>query len=576
MRSEIQAAINHLCTLFSTKLDGEQTQTFCVTLHTRLEQKYSSNWFVHDGERGSAKRVLLWHAHGGGEGMDDDITFALKKVSSLRSFEDAFTSSFTLWIDPGCVAIRLGQGPGTFVGANHIPSPNSIKTLYGTLPSSALSTIQAMTPAPPKLALLPSTPALDTDEADTTATFGNHQMSKHSLTNSLLHYRAPSWSTSSHNEHLLDGHRTASSGSEGEGSEACPSLVAASSTRGDSDSELFDEGDEDDDTDSELSIQDMMDRGGFKNYDIIDDDDEEEDVGDETVQHIKAAKNNTSTSTKSPAKSISVTSYDGGNVGVLGGGVRLGASKPSAHLQRKTSNAALRAKQAAAPVWYPSQQLSNTQSPALSPSNMPHNNQAAWSPYSPNMGMYSPSINTSGCPSPQYIIVDGVAVPIATPPLKRGRARGRRSRGRGAGRAARRQAAAALKSQEELYGWSPLDEASSASSALGITLNPTNTATNVPDLESEERLMAMVRQRADQVAKDLVRRHLEQQKQQQQQQQQYTPRQTSTPTLATSQQIYYHHQPQAYLPAHMMSHVQPQRHQMANFSPISQNAQWIH
>ncbi|MCO5566045.1 hypothetical protein L7F22_019720 [Adiantum nelumboides] len=536
-----------------------------------------ANWFVHDGERGSGKRVLLWHAHGGGEGMDDDIIFALKNVSPLRSsFENAFTSSFTLWIDPGCVAIRFGQGPGTFVGANHIPSTNSIKTLYGTLPTSALPVIQAMTPAPPKLTLLPSTPALDTNEADTTATFGNQQTSKHSLTNSLLHYRSPSWSSSSQNEHLLDGHRTASSGSEGEGSEACPSLVAASSTRGDSDSELFDEGDEDDETDSELSIQDMIDRGGFKNFDIIDDDDEEE-VGDETVQHITVTKN--APSIKSPSKAISVTSYDGGNVGVLGGGVRLGASKPSAPLQHKTSTNALRAKQAAAPVWHPSQQqFTNNQSPALSPSNLPNGNAAAWSPYSPNMGMYSPSINTSGCPSPQYVIVDGVAIPIASPHLKRGRARGRRSRGRGAGRAARRQAAAAAaagKSQEELYGWSPLDEASSASSALGITLN--STTTNVPDLESEERLMAMVRQRADQVAKDLVRRHLEQQKQQQQQQQHYTPRQSSTSTFANSQQPFYqHHQPQAFLPAHMMTHIQPQRHQMSNFSPISHNAQWIH
>lgn len=567
MRSEIQAAVTHLCTLFSLKLDGEQTQTFCVTLHTRLEQRFSTNWFIHDGERGSANRVLLWHAHGGGEGMDDDIIFALSKIPSLRSFEDAFSSSFTLWIDPGCVAIRLGQGPGTFVGANHVPSPSSVKTLYGTLPTNALPSIQAMTPAPPKLALLPSTPALDTNEADTTATFANQTTSKLSLTNSLLHYRAPSWSTSSQSEHLLDGHRTASSGSEGEGSEACPSLVAASSTRGDSDSELFDEGDEDDDTDSELSIQDMMDRGGFKNFDIIDDDEDEEEVGDETVQHITVTKNETS---KSPTKAVSVTSYDGGNVGVLGGGVRLGASKPT--LQHKTSSQALRAKQAAAPVWHPSQQFTNSQSPALSPSNMLHGNPASWSPYSPNSGLYSPSINTSGCPSPQYVIVDGVAVPIAT---KRGRARGRRSRGRGAGRAARRQAAAALKSQEELYGWSPLDQESSASSALGITLNP---STSVPDLESEERLMAMVRQRADQVAKDLVRRHLEQQKQQQQQQQHYTPRQSSTPTLAANHQqpFYHHHQPQAFLPAHMMSHMQPQRHQMTNYSPISHNAQWIH
>jgi hypothetical protein len=395
MFQEISAALDHLVTLLHPSIDAAG---FKLQVHRSLESRFSRLWFPETPARASASRVLLWHAHGGGEGLDADVRQAcLDHVKEGRvADEDMFSSPFTLWIDPGCVAIRLGLGPGLCFTSG--PSLlGSTRTIYTRQQQ------QQHYQTPPMLALIPSTPAMVSQGWST------EQMSR------IAHHR--SVSASSMTSSSVTGSRCTSqngSYSSSAADDECPSLTVQ-------------------DSDSELSIEDMIDSGCYKNFDIIDDadddsNDNDSDVGDETITDANAT----------PA---SIVNYDGGNVGVLGGGIRLGG----------------------APAMNKPAKVMSSSPPALPSPTTLHG-------YEQSYGF--PSVH-------QYpSTIEGYAVPMA----KRIRSRGRRSRGRGAGRAARRQAAA----------------------SEAIEQYPQSAA---PHIQCEdERIMAIVRQRADQVAQRLVKR----------------------------------------------------------------------
>jgi hypothetical protein len=454
MLSEISAATAFLGTLFVSTLSTNARDNFASSLSDKLCERFTGNWYENDGERGSAGRAIVWQSHGGGEGYDEDLaSVCLETVCTgkdRQQLDNIFALPFTLWIDPGCVAVRLGHGPGVYTAGMTVTqhqTASSIRVIHGAIPArpAVLTSVAAL--QPPMLALLPSTPALGAD-ADEEQTKKEHWSNCSSYVNG--HAMATRSVSSGGCSVLTVGSRVSSgtmSATTDECDEACPSLAAPSSSRGDSESD-FEGGshyDEDDDVESssQLSIQDMMERIGFSNIDIIDDDDdddEEEEEGDMTIRIDTAHKAN------------SVTNYDGGNVGVMGGGVRLGgARKPSSPSKPRMSNA------------WPTDALAGLQSLPL-----PASKSAQWSKPTIVSALSSPfsahGVANGNMFSPSYTIVEGNLVALAPPSSveamadaanKRARSRGRRSRGRGAGRAARRQAAAMLKAAQLYNGEGP-------------------------------------------------------------------------------------------------------------------------
>jgi len=493
MINEINAAVEHLCSLLHPAVDASN---FKAQVQSILHTRYTSIWFQEDADRGSALRVLLWHAHGGGEGQDQDLLQACLENSQQLQLADFFSSPFTLWVDPGCVAIRLGHGPGTYLPSSSSPptfNSMAIKVIYCRTQQQMAVKLQ-----PPILTVQPSTPALDANSG-TWSSMSDHAPARYASTFNYTHARSTSSSSFASS---YTGSRSTSAGSymsSVDGSERCPSLVGTSTAA--------------EDSDSELSVEDMIDSGCYKNFDIIDDEDDNEAeldrVGDDTITGNVEDMEDIGDVTicaedNAPA---AIVNYDGGNVGVLGGGIRLGG----ANIPSKTKQSAT-AKPFTLPTHFQSQQ--GQFAPALPPPN-------SFQGFEQSLGFPAPS--------QQYMMIDGYSIPMT----KRVRSRGRRSRGRGAGRAARRQAAA-------------LQALTEAEQNLNSSMPTMEFQGAVVEGCEDERIMAIVRQRADKVAKDMVKRHLEQerrkaeaklqqvqyhqqqhhqQQQQQQQQQQFTPRQ---------------------------------------------------
>lgn len=482
-RKEVHAATQYLLTLFSAKLATSAQESFVIDLNSRLEKRFASCWYENDAERGSALRAILWHGHGGGEGVDQDVLSACRANLPIDT-DCYFSCSFTLWVDPGCVAIRKGAGPGTLLSSCGSFANNHVQVIFGTMPTTQ----------PKEIFQTGSSPYIAAVDSNT-----------HLSSMSPLHYRAPSQASGLSVDRVPSlGGSSVTTNSTDE-SEPCPSLDNASTVH-DSDIES--------DMTSDISIEDMIDRAGFKNFDIIDHCDEEAikfdnqasilngdttAIGDET---ICGNADDTVHQVQEPPKPT-ITSYDGGNVGVLGGGVRLGAGKP--HTNKATERVKLmgsvdsKGLYHSSPVSYqmPPQQNINT-----------FNTYAhTWSPSmvqtSSTFGNYSTNEHMqNNFPAQQYIIIDGYAVPLTQ---KRGRSRGRRSRGRGAGRAARRQAAAALRAQnfgEQLGGSDTRAVPSSIEDSTGFSMSA------VTYESSDTQIMNLVRQRADQVNKSLEHRQM--------------------------------------------------------------------
>ncbi|UZJ55384.1 hypothetical protein CBS101457_004704 [Exobasidium rhododendri] len=447
MLYEITAAIDQLCTLLHPSIDSTR---FRAQLLSSLTTRFAPIWFCEDSDRASASRAILWHAHGGGEGRDDGLLQACLNVSEEGGSLDFFSHSFTLWIDPGCVAIRLGNGPGVYLPSSTPTGSTAVKTIYGQRQTQHQQQTQRAILPTPVLTLSPSTPALGSNHG-AWSSFSQHVQPRHSLASFYTHAR----STSSSSVASSNTGSRSSYTSSADDSDHCPSLTDYSPQ----------------DSESDLSIEDMIDSGCYKNFDIIDDDDIElGHCGDDTItdEFEDAGDVTISAHEKTPA---AIINYDGGNVGVLGGGIRLGGAMSSS---------------------------SGTRSQTVSSSTIATQRGGQYAPPLPPPNSSQQFEQSTGF-SLQYNMIDGYAIPMSA---KRVRSRGRRSRGRGAGRAARRQAAAAT-----LQSLTEASEQHNSSSVMPLAHEKHQSST-LEGGSDDGHIMAIVRQRADQVAKDMIRRHL--------------------------------------------------------------------
>jgi hypothetical protein len=159
---EIDAAISYLLSHLKSVIKPSSTSSANLrrSFTILLEQRYESHWHTSDPEKGSAYRALTRSK----ANLDSLIVKAFKDASiklALKEVAEAMTASmgadkWTLWIDPGCVSIRMhGSGGIHFSSASDSafsPSSNKVNMsgiieIWGKLPAS-VSGIQAVIPHP--------------------------------------------------------------------------------------------------------------------------------------------------------------------------------------------------------------------------------------------------------------------------------------------------------------------------------------------------------------------------------------------------------------------------------------------
>lgn len=411
MHAEIASAASHVASLLVPSSPTRSSQeAFKATLAASLQSRYASSWTVDDAERGSASRALHWQPGPGGEGCSSPVLKACNKTNTRLG-----DSEWTLWVDPGCVAIRDGAGPGRSSSMNSLFhqqiqhsrsfAQDHVRVLYGShsSPSRSRPSAPALTvdfaPATSRPAILshpahrfapsaevpsvtvcPSTPAFDADITPGPTPIvpwskdasGGLTLALSSGTSSSRRSSVSS-SAGSVAYSTLSMDREQSSSSNGTSIPATSPPTSASWCKLSFDQDeitdavgghqqvsspqkfhsptsSLDEGSGDAELRG-LGLEDVAfeDQDELGPEDALDEQDERCNEGDDTLRPMDQPEDTTielpkKTSIISHSRSSSVasnvTSFDNGNVGVLGGGIKLGSSSAGGRgRSRATSNA---------------------------------------------------------------------------------------------------------------------------------------------------------------------------------------------------------------------------------------------
>ena len=136
MDSELAAATSFL----SAYLPAPLKAPFSALLHSHLADRYAGHWHPADPERGSAFRALV---RNGGR-IDHSLVHAGSSMAS-GELELALSGSggrvplgerWTLWVDPGCVSLRVERMDGASPGVGR---EGQFIEIYGKLPESLSS-----------------------------------------------------------------------------------------------------------------------------------------------------------------------------------------------------------------------------------------------------------------------------------------------------------------------------------------------------------------------------------------------------------------------------------------------------
>ena len=386
---EVAAAVDHIVALIQgverdQPVASEALAGFASTLKDALEKRCQKCWKPAEPEWGSAQRSVTWQLHAAGEGADQDLLRAFASVVQAHAQEGEIIHphqskvlalalqwlplAFTLWIDPGCVAVRNGPGPGAsrfsydFDHLASAPLPSSIHVVWGHM---VAHTADRQAPQ-----LTVSGVSRPIPIVQPTPTVGLARYPVHTMSNARPmppahhhhHHRALSTSSSTASSschglvrsaslsstHTASTDATSLSGHESE-SEACPSLCSPSSSSLPS-SQCTPCTDNDSDSVYDTTVGDTTERFAGVRLFGDEDDDAEQGAGDVTINaghavlglnlakpHMLGAsliETPVQPAIAAPAKppvasapvKCNYTTHDNGNVGVLGGGVRLGGS----------------------------------------------------------------------------------------------------------------------------------------------------------------------------------------------------------------------------------------------------------
>ncbi|KAK9896964.1 hypothetical protein P389DRAFT_51664 [Cystobasidium minutum MCA 4210] len=149
---EIQAAVSYLVSHLSASLSlSPETQaTLANSLTANLRAKYESHWHPSDPERGSAYRAIT---RSSSNTLDDVLVTSLRSANiPLSEACKALNASmacdkWTLWIDPGCVSIRLQGAGGVQYNTNALDTTTSSPAMSSKLTVSGITEIWGKLPA---------------------------------------------------------------------------------------------------------------------------------------------------------------------------------------------------------------------------------------------------------------------------------------------------------------------------------------------------------------------------------------------------------------------------------------------
>ena len=135
MEQELSAA----STFLASYLPTTASSTFPTHLEQSLATRYARHWHPEDPQKGSAYRAILRTS----VSIDQDVLTAAREAGlTERQLKEALVGKehkvtlgerWTLWVDPGCVSLRIDRGDG---GA---PRDGQFIEIYGKLPDSLRS-----------------------------------------------------------------------------------------------------------------------------------------------------------------------------------------------------------------------------------------------------------------------------------------------------------------------------------------------------------------------------------------------------------------------------------------------------
>nr|CDI53410.1 conserved hypothetical protein [Melanopsichium pennsylvanicum 4] len=515
---EVAAAVDYILSLIVetprvSPIPLSALAPFTSTLKDALEKRCQKCWIPSQPEAGSARRSVAWQLHPAGEGADPDILRAFASVVEARAQERHIVDPhqtnvvqlalewlpvpFTLWIDPGCVAVRTGGGPGATRSSWNFDlklgssSTAGIHVVWGQMLANASSHDAVPQLILTNLAPRPIPIVEPTQNRYPSTSISNRRPALHhriSSTSSLASGSSSSStglvrSVSLSSTHTVSTDAT-SLNDDVESVDACPSLCSPSSSLVSSQCTPSSRCESVHDT--TMAGDTTLRFAGIRLFG--NDHEQDEDAGDDTInasptmlglnvtKQTLGAPANIFAPTKPLAASTPVkcnyTTHDNGNVGVLGGGVRLGGAKTCntsaaqprhrQHTYLGGANANYSAPMRTVPLPAPQQGYYGYQPTQFHPSQsqhfgLHHHPQAPLpTPYgfAHHQTMLAPRFAcqpqqpTGGSLNHDLIMQGEVEEEGEKCARRRLRSRGRRSRGRGAGRAARRQAAAALRALE--------------------------------------------------------------------------------------------------------------------------------
>jgi len=107
MHLEIQVALNFLISNLYNKLPRRRVNIFGEELEKALKQKFANHWYVEKPMKGSAFRCLKT-----GQPTDPVLVAAAFSANvPIADIIENLPGEMAIWIDPGEVSYRIGQGP---------------------------------------------------------------------------------------------------------------------------------------------------------------------------------------------------------------------------------------------------------------------------------------------------------------------------------------------------------------------------------------------------------------------------------------------------------------------------------
>ncbi|GAA5924111.1 uncharacterized protein JCM15063_005548 [Sporobolomyces koalae] len=135
----MEQELSAVSTFLASYLPSTASTAFPAHLERSLATRYARHWHPDDPQRGSAYRALLRTS----VSLDRDVAFAASQAGlSEKECHDALIGRdhrvslgerWTIWVDPGCVSLRIDRGDG---GA---PRDGQFIEIYGKLPESLRS-----------------------------------------------------------------------------------------------------------------------------------------------------------------------------------------------------------------------------------------------------------------------------------------------------------------------------------------------------------------------------------------------------------------------------------------------------